>query len=333
MRGRAPTIYDVAKKAGLSISTVSRVLNNSRLANDATRRKVMSAVRQLGFVPKAEASIRARKHGGSIGVVLPFFTSPSYVQRMRGVAAGLSGCEFELAVYSVRDRSQLNGYLDVLPLWRRLDGLILMSMPLDAKRTAHLQTHGMEVVCMEFGNAHFCSIEVDNLEGGRMAARHLIERGRRRFAFIGEVGIPDHIIHLSDLRLQGYVQGLREAGFDLPDAYISRRPYSREGVVEQASEILDRKPSPDAVFAYSDLHAADILKVARRRGLRVPEDLSVIGFDGTDLADFLEITTIDQQLDESGRLAAELLMSRIREHGRPPQSIRLQLKVIVRGST
>ena len=292
-----------------------------------------SAVRQLGFVPKAEASIRARKHGGSIGVVLPFFTSPSYVQRMRGVAAGLSGCEFELAVYSVRDRSQLNGYLDVLPLWRRLDGLILMSMPLDAKRTAHLQTHGMEVVCMEFGNPHFCSIEVDNLEGGRMAARHLIERGRRRFAFIGEVGIPDHIIHLSDLRLQGYVQGLREAGFDLPDAYISRRPYSREGVVEQASEILDRKPSPDAVFAYSDLHAADILKVARRRGLRVPEDLSVIGFDGTDLADFLEMTTIDQQLDESGRLAAELLMSRIREHGRPPQSIRLQLKVIVRGST
>ena len=333
MRGRAPTIYDVAKKAGLSISTVSRVLNNSRLANDATRRRVMHAVRQLGFVPKAEASIRARKHGGSIGVVLPFFTSPSYVQRMRGVAAGLSGCEFELAVYSVRDRSQLNGYLDVLPLWRRLDGLILMSMPLDAKRTAHLQTHGMEVVCMEFGNTHFCSIEVDNLEGGKMAARHLIERGRRRFAFIGEVGIPDHIIHLSDLRLQGYVQGLREAGFDLPDAYISRRPYSREGVVEQASEILDRKPSPDAVFAYSDLHAADILKVARRRGLRVPEDLSIIGFDGTDLADFLEMTTIDQQLDESGRLAAELLMSRIREHGRPSQNIRLQLKVAVRGST
>ena len=333
MRDRAPTIYDVAKKAGLSISTVSRVLNNSRLANDATRRKVMHAVRQLGFVPKAEASIRARKHGGSIGVVLPFFTSPSYVQRMRGVAAGLSGCEFELAVYTVRDRSQLNGYLDVLPLWRRLDGLILMSMPLDAKRTSHLQAHGMEVVCMEFGNPHFCSIEVDNLEGGKMAARHLIERGRRRFAFIGEVGIPDHIIHLSDLRLQGYVQGLREAGFDLPDAYISRRPYNREGVAEQATEILDREPLPDAVFAYSDLHAADILKVARRRGLRVPEDLSIIGFDGTDLADFLEMTTIDQQLDESGRLAAELLMSRIREHGRPSQNIRLQLKVAVRGST
>jgi DNA-binding LacI/PurR family transcriptional regulator len=333
MRDRAPTIYDVAEKAGLSISTVSRVLNNSRLANDATRHKVMHVVRQLGFVPKAEASMRARKHGGSIGVVLPFFTSPSYVQRMRGVAAGLSGCEFELAVYAVRDRSQLNGYLDVLPLWRRLDGLILMSMPLDEKRTSHLQAHGMEVVCMEFGNPHFCSIEVDNIKGGEIAARHLIARGRRRFAFIGEVGIPDHIIHLSDLRLQGYVQGLREAGFDLPDAYISRRPYNREGVVEQASEILDLKPSPDAVFAYSDLHAAEILKVARRRGLRVPEDLSIIGFDGTDLADFLEMTTIDQQLDESGRLAAELLMSRIRERGRPPQNIRLQLKVTVRGST
>ena len=87
------------------------------------------------------------------------------------------------------------------------------------------------------------------------------------------------------------------------------------------------------MFAYSDLHAAEVLKVARRRGLRVPEDLSIIGFEGTDLADFLEMTTIDQQLDESGRLAAELLMSRIRERVRPPQNIRLQLEVTVRGST
>jgi DNA-binding LacI/PurR family transcriptional regulator len=333
MKTRAPTIYDVAKKAGVSITTVSRVLNNSRLANDATRRRVMHAVGQLGFVPKAEASLRARKHVGIVGVVLPFFTSPSYVQRMRGVAAGLNGGEFELAVYTVKDRAQLDGYLSVLPLWRRLDGLILMSMPLDAKRTAHLQAHGMEAVCIEFGNPQFCSIEVDNLEGGKMAARHLIERGRRRFAFIGETGIPDHIVHLSDLRLQGFVQGLRAGGIDLPEAYISRRPYSREGVVEQATEILDLEPSPDAVFAYSDLHAAEILKVARRRGLRIPEDLSIIGFDGTDLADYLHMTTIDQQLDESGRLAAEQLISRIREHDRPLQNIRLQLNVIVRGST
>jgi LacI family transcriptional regulator len=333
VRARAPTIYDVAEKAGVSISTVSRVLNSPSLAPPATRARVMDAVGQLGFVPKAEASVLARKHARSIGVVLPFFTSPSYVQRMRGVAAGLDGSDFELAVYTVRERTQLHGYLEVLPLWRRLDGFILMSMPLDAKQTAHLRNHGMEVVCIEFGSPEFCAIEVDNVAGGRLAAQHLIERGRKRFAYIGEVGIPDHIVYLSDLRLEGFVQGLREGGFDLTEEYISRRPYGREGAVEQSNEILDRDPPPDAVFAYSDLHAAVFLKVARRRGLRVPDDVSIVGFDGTDLADFLELTTIDQQLDESGRLAAELLMSRINESGRPPQNIKLQLKLLVRGST
>jgi LacI family transcriptional regulator len=333
MGKRAPTIYDVAKKAGVGVTTVSRVLNNPRLVSVVTRGKVMAAVTQLGFVPKAEASVLARKHVGSIGIVLPFFTSPSYVQRMRGIAAGLNGSKYELVVYTVDDRAQLDEYLDVLPLWKRLDGIILMSMPLTERQTAHLQEHGMDVVCIEFGHPHFCSIEVDNLEGGKIAARHLIERGRRRFAFIGELGIPDYIIHLSDLRLEGFAQGLREAGFDLPEAYVSRRPYSREGVADQVTEILDRDPPPDAVFTYSDLIAADVLRAARRRGLRIPEDLAVIGFDGTDLADFLELTTIDQRLDESGRLAAELLMTRISAHGRPPQNIRLTLTLAVRGST
>jgi DNA-binding LacI/PurR family transcriptional regulator len=330
---RAPTIYDVAEKAGVSVTTVSRVLNNPRLVKDATRRKIMNAVRQLGFVPKTEASVLARKDVGSIGIVLPFFTSPSYVQRMRGVAAEVDGSKFELIVYTVGERSQLDEYIDILPLWRRLDGLVLMSMPLDSRQTAHLQKNGMETVCIEFGHPHFCSIEIDNLEGGRMAARHLIERGRRKFAFVGELAIPDYIIHLSDLRLEGFAQGLREAGFDLPEAYVSRRPYSREGVVGQATEMLDLDPPPDAIFAYSDLIAADVLRAARRRGFRVPEDLAVVGFDGTDLADFLELTTIDQHLDESGKLAAELLISRISEHGRPPQHIRLPLTLRVRGST
>jgi LacI family transcriptional regulator len=293
----------------------------------------MNAVKQLKFVPKAEASMLARKRIGSIGVVLPFFTSPSYVQRMRGIAAALDGSEFELVVYTVGDRAQLEEYLDVLPLWRRLDGLILMSTPLDARQTDHLQEHMLEVVCIEFGHSRFCSIEIDNLEGGRIAARHLIEKGRRRFAFVGEVGIPDYIIHLSDLRLEGFMQGLREAGIDLPDAYISRRSFSRGGVVEQAAEMLGRNPPPDAIFAYSDLHAADVLKVARQRGMRVPEDLAVVGFDGTDLADFLELTTVDQSLDESGRLAAEILMTRIADSGRPPQNVRLQLKLALGRTT
>jgi LacI family transcriptional regulator len=333
MKKETPTIYDVAEKAGVSISTVSRVLNNPSASVDLTRQKVMQAVQMLGFVPKAEASALARKHVGSIGVILPFFTSPSYVQRMRGIASALGDTEFELIVYSVRDRAQLQGYLDVLPLRKRLDGLIVMSMPLDAKQADHLHRHGVEVVCIEFNDPRFGGIEVDNEAGGRMAAEHLIQRGRRRFAYVGEVGIPDHIIHLSEQRLEGYARALSEAGYALNESCISRRQYSPAGAVAQANALLDLPDPPDAVFAYSDLHAADFLKVARGRGLRVPDDIAIVSFDGTDLSDYLELTTVDQRLEESGRLAAELLVSRIGKTERPPQNVRLSLELIARRTT
>jgi LacI family transcriptional regulator len=333
MPPRVPTIYDVARKAGVSASTVSRAVNTPQLVLEETRRKVMHAVEQLKFVPKAEARALARKHVGSIGVLLPFFTSPSFVQRLRGMAASLSATKFEFVVYTVGSRAQLDEYLDVLPLWRRLDGLIVMSMPLSDAQTRHLRSNSLETVCVEFAHAHFCSVEIDNLEGGRIAAHHLAEKGRRRCAYVGEVGVPEHIIHLSDLRLEGFRQGLRERGLDLPHEYVSRAPYSREGVMRQVEALLCCSPLPDAIFAYSDLHAADILRAARARGMRVPDDLSIIGFDGTDLADYLGLTTIDQRLDESGHLAAEMLMSRISERGRPPQNTRLQLSLIERGTT
>jgi DNA-binding LacI/PurR family transcriptional regulator len=333
MPAHAPTIYDVAKKAGVSVSTVSRAVNTPHLVQEKTRQKVMSAVELLKFVPKAEASVLARKQVGSIGVLLPFFTSPSFVQRMRGVASALSATKFEFIVYTVGSRAQLDEYLDVLPLWRRLDGLIIMSMPLSDSQRRHLQSHALEIVCVEFAQALFCSIEIDNHEGGRMAALHLAAKGRRRCAYVGEVGVPEHIIHLSDLRLEGFRRGLQENGLDLSDEYVSRQPYSREGVMRQTEALLSRPVAPDAIFAYSDLHAADILRVTRAKGIRVPDDLSIVGFDGTDVADFLGLTTIDQRLDESGRLAAEILMSRISDRGRPPQNTRLQLNLIERGTT
>ena len=177
MPAHPPTIYDVASKAGVSVSTVSRAVNTPHLVQEKTRQRVMRAVEQLKFVPKAEASVLARKHVGSIGVLLPFFTSPSFVQRMRGVASALSATKFEFVVYTVGSRAQLDEYLDVLPLWRRLDGLIVMSMPLSDAQRRHLQSHSLEVVCVEFAQAHFSSIEIDNHEGGRMAARHLAAEG------------------------------------------------------------------------------------------------------------------------------------------------------------
>jgi LacI family transcriptional regulator len=127
-RKKSPTIYDVAKLSGVSIATISRVLNASSKVNAETQRRVMSAIDQLGFIPKAEARARALQSIGRIGVLTPFFTAPSFVQRLRGVASALSKANYELVIYPVDTVEQLQGYISSIPLMRNLGGLIIMSL-------------------------------------------------------------------------------------------------------------------------------------------------------------------------------------------------------------
>ena len=330
--GSNATIYDVAHEAGVSISTVSRVVNSPQRVNEATRKNVMEAIGKLGFVPKAEASVRARKNVGSVGILLPFFTAPSFVQRMRGVSSALASTEFDLIVYTVESEKRMAGYLDALPLRKRLDGLIVMSLPIHAHQGKHIESHGLETVLIEYKLPPFCSVEVDNREGGRVAARFLISKGYRRCAFLGESGLPRYTIHNKNPRLEGFREILEQAGMGLPEDLVNLRPFSHDGVAFQLEELLSRSRRPDAIFAYSDLHGALILKSARENGIRVPGDLAVIGFDGTDISEYVGLTTVDQGLQESGRLATELLLSRISKPGRPPQNILLHPKLIERQS-
>ena len=210
------TVYDVAAKAKVSISTVSRVLNAPDKVNDATRVRVLAAIDSLGFVPKAEAAARARKSSGRIGVLAPFFTLPSFVERLRGVAHAVADSAFELAIYSVDSSSHRDGYLASLPLTRRVDGLIVMALPFDESAIRRLVAHDLATVLIEFSQEPFSSIRIDDRAGGRLAAQFLLEKGHRRFAFVGDADLPDYAIHTSDWRLEGFCQALAEAGVSLP---------------------------------------------------------------------------------------------------------------------
>jgi LacI family transcriptional regulator len=329
---QAPTIYDVARLSGFSISTVSRVLNTPGRVREVTRQSVIDAIERLSFIPKADASARARKDFERIGVLTPYFTAPSFVERIGGIAAALDRTKYELIIYSVESLAQLEEYLTMLPVSRRLDGLIVLSLPIDAASAERLRNNGLETVFIEYRQPGFSSIEIDNEEGGRMAARYLLQKGYRRLAFLGEAGEQIYSVHPSNQRLAGFRRGIEEVGLGLPDDYVYLLPYNREEVTAQAGTILDRPKPPDAIFAASDLQAFGVIKAARMRGLNLPDDLAVIGFDDLDMADFMELTTINQELGESGRLAAELLMARVADRNRPPQNIRLPLTIVVRNT-
>ncbi len=324
------TVYDVAKKAGVSIATVSRALNFPEKVSETTRARVLEVVDELGFVPKAEAAARARKGSGRIGVLAPVLTYPSFVQRLRGVATALSGSPYEMAIYNVDNVARRDAYLASLSVTRRLDGLIVMTLPFEEAAARRLLTHGLETVLIEFQHPAFSSITIDNHAGGQLAAEYLLSKGHHRFGFVGDSDIPAHAIHTSDWRLDGFRQRLAEAGVPLPDSYVSLAPNGLEPAARAACRLFDLQERPTAIFAASDTQAMGVLKAARERGISVPDDLAVIGFDDIEVADFIGLTTIRQQLEESGRVAVELLLSRLADRARPLQRIRLQLELIER---
>ena len=173
---KASTIYDVARQAGVSIATVSRMLNAPGKVNGETRERILAAIDALDFVPKAEARARALRGTGRIGVISPFFTAPSFVQRLRGIAEALSAKKFELVIYTVDSADHLRRFLSSLPLTGNLDGLIILSLPVDDADARRLVDHGLSTVLVEFPHPSLSSVEIDDVLGGRMAPL----RGHRR---------------------------------------------------------------------------------------------------------------------------------------------------------
>jgi DNA-binding LacI/PurR family transcriptional regulator len=332
-RNSPPTIYDVAELAGTSIATVSRVLNSPNRVSETSRRKVMAAIDQLNFVPKAEARARPLQSTGRIGVITPFFTSPSFVDRLRGVASALTSSRYELVVYTVDTMDRLSGYLSTLPLTGNLDGLIVMSLPIDDEAAQRLINNQIETVLVEYIHPAFSGISVADREGGRLAAEHLIAQGHRRCGYIYFSELPDYSIHPEIERLAGYQEALSENGLSLPDEYIKYVPVSRVGIREKLGELFSLSEPPTGIFAPSDDLAIRIVHRARELGWNVPEDFSVIGYDGIEIAEHVDLTTISQRLTDSGRLAVELLLARLEDSTRPVQQVQLQLQLDERGTT
>jgi DNA-binding LacI/PurR family transcriptional regulator len=331
---KSPTIYDVADLSGVSISTISRVLNSPDKVNAETHKRVMQAIDRLGFVPKAEARARAMQHTGRIGVITPFFTAPSFVQRLRGVASVLSKSNYELVIYPVDSMDHLQGYISSIPLMRNIDGLIIMSLAISDLDVQRLIDNSLGAALIEYQHPQLNSITINDFNGGVLAAEHLIKKGHRNIGFLGDIEPPENLaIHPVKSRLMGFQETLNNAGISLSKSNIRSVPYAQDESRQAAYDLLSLPKPPTAVFAASDVQALVIMKAARQLNIKVPDDLAVIGFDDIDVAEHVDLTTIRQHLDESGRLAAEILLARISESQRPLQHINLPLNLIERQTT
>ncbi|MFI8593120.1 LacI family DNA-binding transcriptional regulator [Microbacterium sp. NPDC078428] len=327
--GRRATIHDVAAAAGVSVSTVSKAVNGRYGIAPGTVQRVLDAVERLGYESSLVASSMRSSRTGVIGVLVADF-EPFSTEILKGVALALRETRYDLLAYSGsrqadstgwerRSLSRLSGTL--------IDGAIMVtptvvSAPVEVPIVA-IDPHT--------GHAELPTVESDSFGGALQAMQYLLSLGHRRIGFLA--GRPD--LRSSAARDAGYRKALRDAGLEADPALVRVGLYIPETAREQAHLLLAQPDRPTAVFAANDLSAIAVMEAGAALGLRVPEDLSVIGFDDVPEASRVvpALTTVRQPMRRLGALAAEFVTAQLAGHRPDPLHVQLPTRLVVRGTT
>jgi LacI family transcriptional regulator len=336
MPKKAVTIRDVARQAGVSVATASRALNGMDTVNAQTRDRILTVMEELGFRPSPAARRLSLGRTLTVGVVVSFLTRPQAAERLRGVDAVLTDSEFDLVIYNVESVQKRDHYLGTLAQSQRTDGLLVLSLPPSAEAAAAM---GRSPVPVVFIDVHTPSVATmprvvgDDVAGGALAARHLLDLGHTAIAYIGDAVEDPFGFTSSRDREQGLTSELATAGVSIPAAWVGHGAHGRYEARDLAHRMLTAERRPAAILTASDTQALGVIAAAREIGLHVPDDLSVIGYDDIEAADYVGLTTIRQQLFESGRRGAEVLMSEIKIRSEQPPVVRLAPELVVRATT
>lgn len=307
------TIYDVAKRAGVAISTVSRVLNQSPYVSDATKTRVEKAIADLDFYPQANARKLARKEAQVIAVAVPTFTTPFFNEVLKGVKDEIKHMDLDFIIFNTgSDNPELN-FMKFLEKGIP-DALIIFSIDITDAIHARLKDMPIPVVLVGSNHPEYDHIYWDNYKGGYVAAEHLIKQGYTRIGMIR----PHSRSSVSDMRERGFRDALRENGIPMDEDYlvsgITRKHagFSEEAGAEAINILYARNKIPEALFCSNDAQALGAIHALQSRGLSVPEDLAVMGYDNIKIAKYLELTTIDQKMYEVGKSATQRLAYRLK---------------------
>jgi DNA-binding LacI/PurR family transcriptional regulator len=327
------TIRDVAKRADVGVGTVSRVLNDHPSVREPTRQKVLKAIAELDYSPSPLARRLSLGKTSTIAVIIPFFTRPSGVGRLRGVEYALADSEYDLILFNVETTARRDAYFDSVPRRERVDGLLIISLsPRDDEVDRFLHA-GVPTVLIDARHPRLSRTVSDDVAGGHMATQHLIDLGHRKIGYVSDLlENPFNFVSSRD-RYEGYRQSLDEAGIPFRPEYHRQGEHGRKEARENALRLLSLPDPPTAIFAASDTQAIGVLEAAQEMGLRVPEDLSIIGYDDIEVAEFLHLTTMRQPLFVSGVQGVELLLESIAAPPSSPRRVVLPFELVVRGTT
>ncbi|KAA3664838.1 MAG: LacI family transcriptional regulator [Chloroflexi bacterium] len=327
------TIRDVARQAGVSISTVSHVANNTRAVSAESRQRVEEAMAELGYKPNAVARSLRRQQTNSIGMIMPDSANPFFAEVARGIEDSSFTQNYSVILCnSDGDLEKQVAYTNVL-IEKQVAGMVFVSAGVSTELVddLHRRRVPLVVVDREVPDVEVDTVMTNHYQGGCQATQHLIDLGHKRIACIS----AGSELSPSTDRVVGYLDTLTKNGIEPDDSLIVRGDFQYKSGYDAANQLLRLAEPPTAVFACNDLMAVGCISAAVERGFNVPQDLSVVGFDDVNLAAYTNppLTTIAQPKREIGVLTIEMLLARIQNLDAPHRSERLDTKLVVRQST
>ncbi|HEU6450426.1 MAG TPA: LacI family DNA-binding transcriptional regulator [Gemmatimonadaceae bacterium] len=329
------TIKDVAREAGVSVATISRVVNGSASVKEETRRHVLDVAARLGYSPHGAARSLITSRTNTIGALLPDLHGEFFSEVIRSIDHAAHHGGFHLLLSSSHD-----GEREIMTSFRamrgRVDGLIVMSPDLDARTAVHSFPDGFPVVLLNCpaDRAGYDSIVIANYEGARAAVNHLLELGHRRIAMI--TGRERN--HDAAERLRGFRDAMGAGGVTGDAAVELSGDFAEESGYRATRELLGERERPTAIFAANDSMAIGAISALREAGVRVPEDVAVVGFDDIPMARYMNppLTTVHVDISALGTLATDRLLEQIHEEPHGAREHRQEVvpaTLIVRGSS
>ena len=328
------TIRDVAKVAGVSPSSVSRSLRGLGGVSTTTTERIRKAADRLGYSVSPAAYRLATGRTGTVAIVMPYLTRWFYSEILGATEQVVREAGLDLLVYHVGDTEMRQRYFSSGLLRKRVDGVVLVTLALTEPEVAALRALDVPVCMVGAESEGFSSIAVDGVEAARTAVQHLVNLGHQRIGMIsGDSHEPVHFtapLH----RRHGYRAALDAAGLPVGPELESQGAFTVDGGDEATVQLLGRRQLPTAIFAECDEMAFGALRALGRVGLRVPDDVSVVGFDDHPMAEYFQLTTMAQDVRTQGRQIAEQLVCSVLDPShRPAVKMRAHTQLVVRDST
>jgi LacI family transcriptional regulator len=327
------TMREVAERAGVSVTTVSHVINETRPVSAELRERVMTAAEELGYRPNILARGLRRGETLTIGLVIPNNANPFFAEIARGIEDATFQKGYSLVLCNTEDDvSKELRYINVL-IDKQVDGIIFVSAGGSEDNIRYLQARDLPFVIVDrlVPDANADTVLTDNIGGGLQATRHLLQLNHTR---IGCISGPSNLTPSAD-RVKGYVEALEEAELAFEEQLVVRGYFDFDSGYEGAKKLLTLEDPPSAIFACNDLMATGAIRAAEEAGIQVPGDLSIVGFDDIPLATYTNppLTTVHQPIPELGAIASDLLLTRIQEPELSPRHRILETHLVIRGST